>query len=322
MKMLQKQSILVSWHIIVMLILFPILGGCGQEETQQQEKEIKKMDVVKSVGYTKGKPESIINILGLTEREVLDIVGAPDAVKESNDYDKIYQYGNLIMAGYKTTEGVAVYFKNEVVVGLKWVYDGDANRPETYPLLVDKIPSILKTKEYTVKEEGIRYLKVFKWVLDNVDIQVAVITPSIRKYDPEKGFYFKEAEFAEYRIRILQAKILSEDGKSVGKVITEEQRNKIAKEFKKMTAYTVCPRCNGRGDVPCSRCGGSGEIEAECSACQGKGYSERYSGSPTRLTKTECVWCDGTGRRRVKCPKCRGFSPVCPMCNGIGQVKK
>ncbi|MFF7656713.1 hypothetical protein ACFZCY_44090 [Streptomyces sp. NPDC007983] len=74
---------------------------------------------------------------------------------------------------------------------------------------------------------------------------------------------------------------------------------------------TLCPRCQGRGDLPC-------EAFTTCAAC-------RDSGS--------CLHCEGTGRRinqdprdhkpgdeRVTCRQCGAEDAACPTCSGQGRT--
>lgn len=74
---------------------------------------------------------------------------------------------------------------------------------------------------------------------------------------------------------------------------------------------TLCPRCQGRGDLPC-------EAFTACAAC-------RDSGS--------CLRCEGTGRRinqnprdhkpgdeRITCRQCGAGDAACPTCSGQGRT--
>jgi hypothetical protein len=80
----------------------------------------------------------------------------------------------------------------------------------------------------------------------------------------------------------------------------------------------TCPRCGGKGKLPCGLCRGSGKL---------KRLYPDYSGKPTK----PCPHCDGSGfENRQKCLRCSGNGTVslgrrrgrrtvgCPSCGGDG----
>ena len=98
-----------------------------------------------------------------------------------------------------------------------------------------------------------------------------------------------------------------------------------------------CPICRGSGGEVCGECGGSGgEVESRtCSLCGGDGRYECYrcKGSGRRLLgscstcggsgRVECEKCTGSGTEELRhaCGPCQGSGPLCPRCDGPGQVK-
>lgn len=78
------------------------------------------------------------------------------------------------------------------------------------------------------------------------------------------------------------------------------------------SGYAKCSACFGLGD--CTHCGGSGEIESYCYACDNEG-GQCYVCDGYGYTSENCYWCyDGA------CSSCRGTGSigVCSYCDGYG----
>jgi|GEM_PF-5212290 len=71
----------------------------------------------------------------------------------------------------------------------------------------------------------------------------------------------------------------------------------------------VCPRCNGRGFLPCATCAGHGFISktATCTTCGGKG-----------TVTTACRSCDGKGKVKTVVSR----ESECSMCSGAGKIRR
>lgn len=68
---------------------------------------------------------------------------------------------------------------------------------------------------------------------------------------------------------------------------------------------TICPKCSGRGSVPCSNCS-HGKVG--CPDCRSSGT----------VNGDTCGNCGGSGR--VNCPECSNGRIGCDMCKGTGYI--
>ncbi|MCX7819840.1 MAG: hypothetical protein N2652_11655 [Kiritimatiellae bacterium] len=84
-----------------------------------------------------------------------------------------------------------------------------------------------------------------------------------------------------------------------------------------------CEMCQGRGQVVCSACGGSGSttgVETSCPTCKGKGRV--VTGSLLRRARPDRA----LGSAESPCPACRGTGKTtaarttCPVCEGRGRL--
>ena len=79
-----------------------------------------------------------------------------------------------------------------------------------------------------------------------------------------------------------------------------------------------CTACNGDGGTDCPDCSGTGK--SKCMKCHGEGHSHK---------EVECTDCSGTGKvrkliRNVTCQSCKGSGiiyEICNKCHGEGDVK-
>lgn len=78
-------------------------------------------------------------------------------------------------------------------------------------------------------------------------------------------------------------------------------------------ALMPCPNCDGRGDIECDGCGGTGEGET-CDECDGEGCDEDGN---------KCVECNGIGYYDCEMSDCgtMGNGRIeCERCNGAGEI--
>jgi DnaJ-class molecular chaperone len=75
----------------------------------------------------------------------------------------------------------------------------------------------------------------------------------------------------------------------------------------------VCTTCNGKGELNCSKCKGTGSVPSKCDECKGAGKLKTEKGV------VECDICNGTGVVSNKCNECFGGGKiVCEACGGTG----
>ena len=75
----------------------------------------------------------------------------------------------------------------------------------------------------------------------------------------------------------------------------------------------VCTTCNGKGEVNCGKCKGTGSVPSKCDECKGTGKLMTEKGV------VECDICNGTGVISIKCNECFGGGKlVCEPCGGTG----
>lgn len=76
----------------------------------------------------------------------------------------------------------------------------------------------------------------------------------------------------------------------------------------------TCPDCEGRGDVACDECGGTGEDEV-CEDCNGSGVDD---------DDNECDECGGTGYYECGTDGCGSMGTgrlECETCGGQGEIE-
>ena len=81
---------------------------------------------------------------------------------------------------------------------------------------------------------------------------------------------------------------------------------------------SICPRCNGIGDVRCPKCEASGSVA--CKSCSGSGQAIRCTRC-LGVGVQECTRCKGQGKMKEgsPCADCKGEGAVlCTNCRGEG----
>jgi RecJ-like exonuclease len=78
-------------------------------------------------------------------------------------------------------------------------------------------------------------------------------------------------------------------------------------------SFLACSTCNGKGEVNCGKCKGTGSLPSKCDECKGTGKLTTEKGV------VECDICNGSGIVQTKCPDCFGGGKVvCEACGGTG----
>jgi hypothetical protein len=87
----------------------------------------------------------------------------------------------------------------------------------------------------------------------------------------------------------------------------------------KKTILIICPDCDGRGDVECAECCGTGE-GGHCDACDGDGVIYNDNG----IAIDDCVECNGNGYYECEGSDCGsvGIGLIeCEKCGGNGEIE-
>jgi hypothetical protein len=103
----------------------------------------------------------------------------------------------------------------------------------------------------------------------------------------------------------------------------------IVEQKVRAAGAVVCPACQGRRQVVCKTCGGSGRTqtpEQMCAECNGTGRGKWGMGDTRTVKRTGgnplCAACSGKGRTRASqmCAACSGAAlTTCPDCVGTGR---
>lgn len=101
-----------------------------------------------------------------------------------------------------------------------------------------------------------------------------------------------------------------------------------------LSASENCPKCGGKGSVPCFNCQGRGLMmclhcrgtgQEDCPFCLGRGEDPLHPGSPCPTCNgrrfINCRHCQATGQ--VPCDQCQGKGGLpCDTCRGTGALKQ
>jgi len=88
-------------------------------------------------------------------------------------------------------------------------------------------------------------------------------------------------------------------------------------------AKEKCDKCNGKGKLKCSSCGGDGgKQKVSCYTCSGTGrVKSKGLDIRTPIFGKKCTSCDGKGKVTTYCSTCSGKGKVaCDKCDGSGKI--